>query len=192
MTVSGTFYRCADYDTPVWSRPNDLSGRWHTADRRTSAQYWSYSPLTAWAERLRATGVTDENDVVEIRGQLWVGQVSFTAIANLTDQAWLDWLHVTAEALIEDNHDGCRRIGALLRERGASGLIAPSAAKPDGLNLVIFKRLVRGDWHERPEGSPADLRFPEQVIPVRPAAIGYPPPGLVHGVRYRASTVLGS
>lgn len=189
MSVEGTLFRCADYDTPVWSRPNDLSGRWHRADRQISAQYWSYSPLTAWAERLRFGGITDEADVLEMRGTLWVGQFRFTAIANLADDAWRDWLGVTEDVLIEDAHDRCQEIAATLRHCGASGLIAPSAAFPNGLNLAVFKRLVRGDWREQPQGSPAPLRFPEMVIPVRLAAIGHPPPSLLHDVRHRASTL---
>jgi RES domain-containing protein len=188
MTVEGTLFRCANYDTPVWTRPNDLSGRWHVADRQTRAQYWCFSPLTAWAEKLRFDRVTTEDDLVEMRGWLWVGQFQVTAIANLTDQAWLDWLGISPDVLIEDDHDRCQQFGATLRSCGASGLIAPSAAMPDNLNLVVFKRMVRGDWHERPHGPPATLRFPEQVLPVRLAAIGYPPPHLLHDVRHKADT----
>ncbi len=182
-------FRCADYDTPVWSRPNDLSGRWHVADRRTSTQYWSYSPLTAWAERLRFLGLTAEEDLVEMRSRLWVGQFAFTAIASLADRAWLDWLAVTSEVLIGDDHERCQQIGATLRACGALGLVAPSAAKPDGLNLVVFKRMVRGDWHDQPHGSPATLQYPEEVLPVHLAAVGHPPSSLLHEVRHKASTL---
>lgn len=189
MRVEGTLYRCADYDTPVWSRPNDFSGRWHVADRKTSAQYWSYSPLTAWAERLRFLGLTSREDLLEMRSRLWVGQVRATAIANLTDQAWLDWLAVTPDVLISDDHAKCQEISKTLRDRGASGLIAPSAAMPDNLNLVMFNRMVRGDWHEHPSGTPIALRFPEKVLPVQLAAVGSPPASLLHDVRHKSITL---
>lgn len=184
ISVSGTLFRCVDYDTPVWAGPNTRSGRWHRAGRRITAQYWSYSPSTSWAEMLRAQGIRDPDDVLEMRVRIWAGQVCFTQIADLTDQAWMDWLQLEDDDLLDDDHRRCQEIGQALIECGANGLVVPSAALPDGLNLVLFRRLIRGDWVETAKG-PRDLRFPEKVLPCHLISYGHPPSDLVHRVRYR-------
>lgn len=84
--------------------------------------------------------------------------------------------------------DRCQQIGAKLRALGASGLVAPSAARPDGLNLIVFKRMVRGDWTEQPQGSPVALQFPGKVLPVCLAAVGHPPSSLLRDVRHKENT----
>jgi RES domain-containing protein len=186
IQAGGTLFRCADYDTPVWSRPNTLDGRWHRHAPRLSVQYWSYSPTTAWAEMLRNTGVREPEDVLEMRSRIWAGRIEFTQIANLTDVAWLNWLDLDPEQLIADDRAACQDAAEHLIRCGASGLIAPSAAMPDRLNLVLFRRMIRGDWHETPEG-PRALRFPEKVLPCRLIAHGHPPAEIVHDVRYHDS-----
>lgn len=187
IDVRGVFFRCAEYDTPVWSRPNDADGRWHVADSKSSVQYWSYAPETAWAEMLRRQGIRDAEDVVEMRSRVWAAQVEFTAIADLTDQDWLDWFGIDATDLIADDWAVCQATAASLRRCGASGVVSVSAALPDHLNLTLFKRMVRGDWIETVEGSAVGLRFPELVLPTRLVARGHPDPDLVHRVNYVAS-----
>lgn len=173
----------------MWSRPNDADGRWHRANPGTYVQYWSYSPETAWAEMLRRQGIRTSADVLEMRSRVWASQIVFTAIADLTDRAWLKWLDVTDPAeLIDDDWSVCHEVAATLLQCGASGLVAPSAALPDNLNLVLFKRMVRGDWIETARGPAIGLRFPEIVLPTRLVARGHPDPELVQRVRY-ASTL---
>ena len=92
INVHGTMFRVADYDTPLWTRPNDSAGRWHPAGQGLTTQYWSYSPETAWAESLRRQGIREPDDVVTMRSRIWAAQVEFTAIVDLTDPDWLTWL----------------------------------------------------------------------------------------------------
>lgn len=186
ITASGTLFRCVDYDTPVWAGPNTRPGRWHRTGRRVTAQYWSSAPATAWAEILRSQGVRSPDDVLEMRMRMWAGQILFGQIADLRDTAWLTWLELDDDALLDDDHTRCQDAAQLLLECGAHGLVAPSAAIPDRLNLVLFRRLIRGDWVETPAG-PMDLRFPEKVMPCHLVSYGHPPPELVHRVRYRGT-----
>jgi len=182
--VSATVFRCVDYDTPVWDRPNSRAGRWHHSGRGITAQYWSYTASTAWGEVLRGQGIKDEKDVREMRVRTWAGQVQFTQIADLTDERWRHWLGLTEEDLLRDDHGACRDAGQALIECEAHGLIAPSAAIRGRLNLVLFKRLIRGDWVESRSGA-ATLRFPEKMLPCHLISYGYPSPDIVNQIRYR-------
>ena len=185
VEVRGTIFRCADYDTPLWIRPNSQSGRWHVADGKTSVQYWAFSAAGAWAERLRAEGIMDPEDLQLMRSRIWVGAVVCSEVADLTDDTWLAWLGVGRDDLIADDWSKCQAAVAEIRQRGARGAITHSAALPDHLNLVLYGRRVRGDWHEHPENNPLPLRFSD-TLPVQLAATGYPEPDLLHRVRYRS------
>lgn len=183
IEVRGTLFRTADYDTPVWSRENSSSGRWHRTEWGVSVQYWSYAPDTAWAESLRAQGVRDPADVGLMRTRIWAGQFCLDDIADLTDDAWLTWLELTSEELIANDWRPCQEAAERLRLCGAGGLVTPSAALPDRLNLVVFRSMVRGDWHETPSG-PKILRYPDLIVPCRHVATGHPFPELAHSVAH--------
>jgi len=187
IEVEGTLYRHADYDTPVWSRANTRDGRWHRARPGLSVQYWSYSATAAWAEKLRAEGIRDADDIPLIRSRLWAGQVEFSAIADLTSPGWQVWLGLSPAALVADEYTRCQAAAERLIACGANGLVTYSAALPDHLNLVIFRRLSLGDWIERPQGRPAGLRFPERLMPCHLLATGHPRPELVHRVVYKTT-----
>ena len=170
--VDCTLFRIADYDTPLWDRRNSQAGRYNQADHG-STQYWSKSPQTAWAERLRYLGITDLEDLAEIRSMLWVGHFRTTELADLTDRTWQRFAQVTDRDLTSDDWTACQVAGDTARDLGARGPIAPSAATADGINVVLFGRMVRGDWIEQPHGHPIQLSD-DQTIPVELAAIGRP------------------
>lgn len=184
IEVRATVFRWADYDTPVWSRPNSKAGRWNRVGPGRSAQYWTYSPETAWAEALRAQGLTDEADIAEMRSKFWVGQICMSDIADLTDTAWRAWIGLRDEDLVGDDWSACQDAADALRDAGANGIVTPSAALPDKLTLVIFKRMIRGDWVESPQG-PVTLRYPDLMLPCRLIGRARPPLDLRHSVNYR-------
>lgn len=89
-----------------------------------------------------------------MRSRLWVGHFSCNAIADLTTEAWLAWAGCTPDELIADDWALCHTLGVRLVDCDAHTLVAPSAALPNRLNLVVFDRLERGDWHESSPGVP--------------------------------------
>lgn len=186
IEVRATVFRWADYDTPVWSRPNSKAGRWNRVARDSWAQYWTFSPETAWAEALRAQGIVEADDIEQMRSKFWVGQVCLKEIASLTDPAWLEWLGLSEGDLVGEDWSVCQDAADVLRKAGASGLVTPSAALPGKLSLVIFKRMIRGDWVETAEG-PRILRYPDLMLPCRLIGRGRPPLDLRHDVNYRVT-----
>lgn len=184
IEVRATVFRWADYDTPVWSRPNSKQGRWNRVAPGRSAQYWTYSPETAWAEALRAQGLVEEADIAEMRSKFWVGQICMNDIADLTDPAWRTWAGLDEQDLVGDDWSVCQDAADTLRDAGANGIVTPSAALPGKLSLVIFKRMIRGDWVESPQG-PVILRYPDLMLPCRLIGRGRPPLDLRHEVNYR-------
>jgi RES domain-containing protein len=183
ITVRGSVFRWADYDTPVWSRANSRAGRWHRRDPALSVQYWSYSPEAAWAESLRAQGIRDPEDLQLMKSKIWVGQVCMSEIADLTNAEWQRWLGIAEEELIADDWTPCQDAGERLRNVGANGLVTASAALPGRLNLVLYRRMVRGDWYETPKGA-RTLRFPEIMLPCQLVGEGHPASDLVTKVNY--------
>jgi RES domain-containing protein len=59
-------------------------------------------------------------------------------VLDLTDQWVLESLQLSAEALVADDVDLTRQIGRQAFEAGYEAVIAPSAAREGGKNLVIF------------------------------------------------------
>jgi RES domain-containing protein len=182
IQAQATVFRWADYDTPVWARANN--GRWHRAGAGHSVQYWAYSPEAAWAESLRAQGIREVADIETMRSKIWVGQICMSDIAVLTDPRWQLWLGITADALVSDDWSACQDAADTLRAVGANGVVAPSAALTGRLNLIVFKRMVRGDWVESPEGA-RTLRYPDIMLPCQLIARGRPPVNLRESVNYR-------
>lgn len=185
IEARATVFRWADYDTPVLSRANTRPGRWHRVGAGQSVQYWAYAPETAWAESLRAQGITEADDIEQMRSKLWVGQVCMSDVALLSDRRWLEWLGIDEDDLVSESWHVCQDAAEQLRAAGANGLVTPSAALPGRLNLVVFKRMVRGDWVETPTGA-RTLRFPDLLLPCQLIGRGRPPLDLRHQVNYRS------
>ena len=167
-------FRYADYDTPFWSRPNTLPGRWHLpADGPT--QYLSLSPEGAWAELIRREDLHTEGEVVEVRTKLWIAELN---AGNLADYGNFETARVAgfdAGALVDDDYSRCQQEGARLRSLGYGGVVAPSAALPGALNVTLFGPRYSIRWMVQPVTASA--------IPAAVAAVGCPPPGIVGRVR---------
>ena len=168
-------FRYCSYDVPFWVRPNTRPGRWHTAGDEPT-QYWSLTPDGAWAESIRYEELSTEEELDEIRTAMWVCRLPRMGLADLTDTNVCNRYNLTDEDLTADAWGHCQRAAMEIR-REARGVLAPSAALADTLNVTLFgpRRVI------------AFQRTPAlaSAIPGAIAAIGRPPHGLVGRVRRR-------
>jgi RES domain-containing protein len=184
ITFNDFAYRWADYDTPLWVRPNSSAQRWN-GTREVPAQYLSLSPEGAWAELIRCEDLTSPAEVRLVRMPMWVLSVHETRIADYATFEKAEAAGFPREALVDDDHERCRAEAARLRERGFRGVLAPSAALPGATNLTLFGPRLAVEWecpHESRLGS---------FIPVRQLAVGHPPDDLLPRVRQHGQAHTG-
>lgn len=184
VAVDEVAFRWSDYDTPLWARPNSAAQRWNRT-REAPTQYLSLSPEGAWAELIRAEGLTSAADVELARMPLWILQVRETRVADYGTFEKAEAAGFPPEALVDEDHERCRAEGARLRERGFRGVLAPSAALPETVNLTLFGPRLAVEW------DCPDRRRLGSFVPARQLAIGRPPDDLLPRVRQRGAAHAG-
>ncbi len=118
-------FRHADPRFPfLWESPDQPPGRWH-GPGEGPAHYLAETPDGAWAELLRHEEITDPADVETIARSLWAVEVPDPPATEP------DLPMATLTGGI-DTYEACRRTARSLRQAGADGLVAPSAALLDG------------------------------------------------------------
>ena len=166
-------FRHADPRFPfLWEDARQPAGRWHAADDGP-AHYLADTPDGAWAEFLRHEEITDPLDVLTIRRALWAVEIGEVAHPEPN----LPMRTLTGD---RDSYPACQGEARRLREAGAIGLSAPSAAlrrgsaggwrvdagvhrapDRDGRVIVLFGR--RPDligWAAAAEGRPGAELLP--------------------------------
>jgi hypothetical protein len=140
----------------LWEDPSQPAGRWH-GDGEGPAHYFADTPDGAWAEFLRHEEITDPDDLATVCRQIWAVEIGDPP----PDRPDLPLALLTGGI---ETYGKCQQEARAMRQRGARGLVAPTAAlvsggaralrvengvhaaEPrDGLTVVIF-------------GPPSDLR----------------------------------
>jgi hypothetical protein len=173
----GLAFRWSDYDTPLWTRANTSAQRWNRAGEGTT-QYVSLTTDGAWAELIRSEELTTVAEVRLVRMPMWGLKVRETHLADYSTFAKAESAGFPPEALVDDDHERCRVEATRLRTTGFRGVLAPSAALPDALNLTLFGPRERTSWD-----CPDDQRL-GSLVPVKQLAVGSPPEELVLSVRH--------
>lgn len=169
-------FRYSNYDTPFWVRPNSEPGRWHRIGDGAT-QYLSTTVDGAWAELIRAEELRTEQETALVRMPMWVAEVHVQRIADYGTFERAEAAGFPAGALIDDDYSRCQEEGKRLREAGFQGVVAPSAALPNSLNLTLFGPRIASTWQSRP--------LLASSIPAMKIAVGSPPEGVVERVRHR-------
>lgn len=169
-------FRYSNYDTPFWVRPNSEPGRWHRVGDGPT-QYLSTTVDGAWAELIRAEGLRSEQEVALIRMPMWVADVHVQQVVDYGSFEKAEAAGFPAEALVDDDYSRSQEEGKRLRELDFQGVLAPSAALPNALNLTIFGPRIASTWQIPP--------LLASSIPATEIAVGSPPEGIVGNVRQR-------
>ncbi|MEW6582583.1 MAG: RES domain-containing protein, partial [Actinomycetota bacterium] len=143
-------FRYSNYDTPFWARENTNEGRWHKAGDGPT-QYLTLHPEGAWAELAREEMLHTDAEMALVRTTLWVARVTQGGIVDYSSEEKAAKGGFPFDALTNDDQDLCRHHGSSLRERGFTGVLAPSAALPGATNLTLFGPRLLSGWGEEPK-----------------------------------------
>jgi RES domain-containing protein len=172
----GVAYRATTYDTPLWVSPNSRPGRWSHPEDGTIAQYCTLDVASALAEMVRYENLRQAEEARELRVSIWELRIDEGAIVdystpNRAARKGFEW-----EPLISDSWDECRAEGLRIMQTGGRGVIAPSAALPQGVALTLFGPRTEIAWGAEPSLS--------IQIPTRHILRGAPGDHLVRDTRF--------
>lgn len=176
IAFSDVAFRYADYDTPLWVRPNTENGRWHMA-RTQPTQYLCLSPDGCWADLIRQEDLRTEIDVALIRMLLWVLKIDEERIADYRTFEKAEAAGFPPDALIDEDWERCQAEAERLKDLGFRGVLSPAAALPGDTALTLFGGRRAVAWDDEPVLASA--------IPAKIVTVGAPPVGLVERVRFR-------
>ncbi len=176
VPFSDVAFRYADYDTPLWVRPNTEDGRWHRA-HTTPTQYLGLSPDGCWADLIHHENLRTEPEVALIRMPLWVVKINEERIADYRTFEKAEAAGFPADALVDADWERCEAEAQRLCDLGFRGVLSPAAALPGDTALTLFGARRAVGWDDAPVLASA--------IPAKIVTIGAPPAGLVDRVRFR-------
>jgi hypothetical protein len=120
MVVRIGFCHCDPRYPFLWTTADQPAARWHAAGEGP-ANYFSDTPIGAWAEFLRHEGITDEADLAGVRRSMWA--------VELPDEG--DSLPSLPDADLfgdESSYPACQAEARRLRAAGAIALTVRGAA----------------------------------------------------------------
>jgi hypothetical protein len=118
--------------------PDQESGRWHRKGEGY-AQYLSLAPLGAWAECARYYSLRSAAQARQMRRNLWLVFVRESAIADLSTFDRYDACGLDPAIAVEPYARGrSQALADDLRGAGFRGVLSPSAALVDVVNLTVF------------------------------------------------------
>jgi hypothetical protein len=171
-------FRQADPRYPfLWSDASQPPARWH-GEGEGPAHYFADTPDGAWAELLRHEEISTEEDAATLRRALWAVDVGDPPLKAVSLKA-----NVLTGG--RDTYWACQAHARRLRARGASRLVAPSAALVQG--GAAGREIDQG--RER-AGAARDGRVivffgrPERLVGWKAVERGAPPADLLPRVRH--------
>ena len=145
---------------PLPEREPPPDNRWQRGDV-VDALYLADTEATAWAEWYRHLAERMIPPLAQMPRELWRWQVD-VEVADLSTPAHLAAVGLTPPAPDQSSWHPYQRIGEQISKDGWMGLLAPSAARPDGKVLCLFR-----DQHgvEGAEPLPPPRRIDEPPPP---------------------------
>ncbi len=149
----GVAYRATTYDTPLWVSPNSRPGRWSHPEDRIVAQYCTLDVGSAVAEIVRYENLRQVDEAHELRVNIWELRIDEGAIVDYSTPRRASRQGFAWEPLVSDSWEECREEGKRLMGSGARGVLAPSAALPQGVALTLFGPRTEIAWTAEPNLS---------------------------------------
>lgn len=123
---------------PLARSPDPADGRWQRGTV-IEALYLADRPETAWAEWYRALAELQAEPVGQMPRELWQLQVDIERVADLSGREQLAAVGLELPKPGRDTWPSFQAVGEELHHSGRVALLAPSAARPDGQVLCIFR-----------------------------------------------------
>lgn len=139
--VSATVYRVVHKGIdPLSSRGSELNGGRFNLPGTKGILYASFEKVTAVAEvakGLKARGINPNEYGPD---DWWAYELELTSsrVLDLADPKIMERLQISAAAIVGDEGAVTRQIGGQALEAGFEAIVAPSAAREEGKNIVIF------------------------------------------------------
>jgi RES domain-containing protein len=143
VALRGSWWRHAPLAADPWHLPAiPASNRWQRGER-VAALYLADSPATVWAEWYRHLAERALEPLAALPRKLWRWEVDLPRIADLRDGDALTALGLSAPRPGHDDWPPFQRAGEALHAAGWAALVAPSAARPAGRVLCVFRAVPR-------------------------------------------------
>jgi RES domain-containing protein len=138
VPVAGTWWRHVrvGIDPLATGNPPD-DGRWQRG-ATVGAVYLADREQTAWAEWYRMLAERALPPRLALPRELWRIEVKLDRVVDLSTAARLTRLGLAQPRPGRSTWPPYQEVGERLHADGFAGLIAPSAARPDGLVLCVF------------------------------------------------------
>lgn len=145
--------------------PEPADNRWQRGSV-VDALYFADSPETAWAEWYRFLAEAGLPPRQGLPRDLWRWEISLPTVADLSDQKRLARVGLPPMTPSRAQWPMFQPVGERLHSDGWPALISPSAARPEGLALCVF-RTRREMPGTSPEPPPTTMTDP----PIVPAGM---------------------
>jgi RES domain-containing protein len=143
VAIRGDWWRHARLGGDPWHRPAvPASNRWQRGDV-VAALYLADSPETAWAEWYRHLAERAVPPMQTLPRALWRWTVDLERVADLRTPEALATVGLPVPRPGRADWPAFQRAGEGLHAAGWPALVAPSAARPDGLVLCVFRAVAR-------------------------------------------------
>jgi RES domain-containing protein len=143
--------------SPLPERDPPPDNRWQRGDV-VDALYLADCEETAWAEWYRHLAERAIPPLMQMPRELWTWQVDVEA-ADLSTAERLAAVGLSPPAPGRAGWPACQRVGEQLAAQGWTGLLAPSAARPEGRVLCLF-RTSEGVRGAKPLPGPRRVKEP--------------------------------
>jgi hypothetical protein len=171
LTGAWLAYRQASPDTaPLFHaagepHPSQRSGRWHHRGEGY-AQYMALEAQGAWCELIRYEGIRADPRAAQYTKRLWLIYAVEHDIADLSRFADWEACGLDPRTAVAE-HEPCQQLARELRAAGYRGVLSPSAALADAVNLTLFgeryEKMLRTQ-PERWENPQPGLRLPCNLV----------------------------
>jgi RES domain-containing protein len=139
-SISGIWWRQIPAGGDVHHRPDPpADSRWQRGEV-VDALYLADAEETAWAEWYRALAESGLPPQQALPRDLWRWEISLSDVADLSTSEKLERIGLPAPTPSRAQWPAFQEVGETLHAEGWQALLAPSAARPGGLVLCVFRR----------------------------------------------------